>query len=116
MGSLNFFSRKLSLQTKVNNYNAQLQQLSNKENQITNQQAANQQGMNLFTSFTNANGTEQANNAQNAQQQKLNLQQKQIDTEKQRITTLLQKAQKELESVEKAEDQAQKRETPKYTA
>ena len=146
MGYALFTARKMSLQAKVNDYNAQLMRISNEEDRLTNQTAANQQKTNIATSFAGTLGTigtiggaifggvggaqlggsiggllgkgitDGASAKQQIQQNKLAAQQKQLDTEKQRINTLLTKAQKELESVEKAEESAIGSATPKYTA
>ena len=138
MGFLMFMARKMSLQAKVNDYNARLMEISNKEEQLANRQAALQQMGNAATSMGSMAGGiigtivggpiggalggslgqmiggQVGNN--NANQSMLNAQQKHLDTEKQRLTTLLQKAQAELQQVEKAEESAIKSGTPKYTA
>ena len=136
MGFAMFTARKMSLQSKVNDYNARLMELSNKENQIVNRTAMMQQignvassagsmaggllgtflggpvGGALGGSIGNMLGQSIGNNG--IAQAKLNADQKKLDTEKQRLTTLLQKAQAELQQVEKAEEQAIKSGTPKY--
>ena len=136
MGFAMFTARKMSLQSKVNDYNARLMEISNKENQLVNKQAMLQQigntagslgsmaggllgtfvggpvGGALGGSIGNFLGQSIGNNTFN--QTKMNADQKKLDTEKQRLTTLLQKAQAELQQVEKAEEQAIKSGTPKY--
>ena len=138
MGFLMFMARKMSLQAKVNDYNARLMEISNKEEQLANRQAAFQQMNNAVTSGVNMMGvllggmggmgsqmamgmgsslvSQGMNGISNMNQSMLNAQQKHLDTEKQRLTTLLQKAQAELQQVEKAEESAIKSGTPKYTA
>lgn len=146
MGYALFTARKMSLQAKVNDYNAKLMQISNQEDRLTNQTSAAQQQTNLVNGIANGIGTvgtiaglifggvagaqaggtigsflgkgisNGASAKQEAQQQRIAQQQKMLDTEKQRINTLLTKAQKELESVEKAEESAIGSATPKYTA
>ena len=136
MGFAMFTARKMSLQSRVNDYNARLMELSNKENQIINRTAMMQQLGNVASSagglaggligtflggpvgsvvgggIGNYLGQQIGNNG--FAQAKLNADQKKLDTEKQRLTTLLQKAQAELQQVEKAEEQAIKSGTPKY--
>ena len=136
MGFAMFTARKMSLQAKVNDYNAKLMEISNKEEQLANRQAAFQQTTNTATDMFSMIGQVaggifggpvgsalgggiggmlgKAVGNSNGNQAQLNAEQKKLDTEKQRLTTLLNKASNELQQVEKAEEQAIKSGTPKY--
>nr|MCR5260956.1 hypothetical protein [Candidatus Gastranaerophilales bacterium] len=128
MGYALFTARKMSLQAKVNDYNAKLMQLSNEETRLANKTAARQQVMNAIDNGQNTGsflakllgGTSGSlistganflidgmqSKSDDAYAAQMNAKQKQIDTEKQRLTTLLNAAQQELQQVEKAEESA----------
>lgn len=139
MGYALFTARKMSLQAKVNQYNAQLMQLSNKETELTNKTTLRQRVNNsvdkaqgtanlacnvgdLFTGgatslvagIVNFGIDTMQNKSDEAYQTEIAAEQQKIDTEKQRLQTLLNAAQSELESVEKAEESAIKNATPSY--
>jgi len=135
MGYALFTARKMSLQAKVNDYNAKLMQLSNEETRLANQTAnrqqmknaidngqmvggmvANMTGHGLFGQLINGGIDALQSQSDDAYAAQMNAKQKQIDTEKQRLTTLLNAAQNELQQVEKAEESAIKSSTPKYVA
>lgn len=144
MGYALFTARKMSLQAKVNDYNAQLMKISNEETRLANQTAARQQVKNAVSSGVGigsqllslgvgmetgsmelgqlaGTGLKQAYNmgssiGDEAYNAQMTAKQKALDTEKQRITTLLNAAQNELQQVEKAEESAIKSATPKYVA
>ena len=136
MGYALFTARKMSLQAKVNDYNAQLMKLSNEETKLANQSAARQQlrnsvdngqsagsllanlipGGKIVSTIANFAIDSAQSKSDEAYSMQMNAKQKAIDTEKQRITTLLNAAQNELQQVEKAEESAIKSSTPKYVA
>lgn len=141
MGYALFTARKLSLQSKVNQYNLQLMQLENKQNQLTNKTALRQKvndsvdkaqsTANLACSigdfFTGGAASAVAgvanfaidtvqSKSDEAYQTQLAAEQQKIDTEKERITTLLNAANVELNNVKKAEQSAIEKSSPQYVA
>lgn len=141
MGYALFTARKLSLTSKVNQMNAQLMSISQRQMDIANQIATKESANALRTSATNAqaysvfeasiNNGEDATKAQatldksladnaakttlyDVEIQQLEARQTQIDLNKQNLETQLTAAQKELEAAEKAEESAIKNSTPSY--
>ena len=141
MGYALFTARKLSLTSKVNQMNAQLMSISQRQMDIANQIATKESANALRTSATNAqaysvfeasikNGDDAtqaqatldkslADNAAkttlyDVEIQQLEARQTQIDLNKQNLETQLTAAQKELEAAEKAEESAIKNSTPSY--
>ena len=138
MGYALFTARKMSLQSKVNQYNLQLMKLSNEETKLSQQTALRQQVNNsvdsaqsvgslaaglfgggagsLVSGVANFAIDRVQSKADEAYQTQLAAKQQAIDTEKQRLTTLLNAAQAELQNVEKAEGEAIKSSAPQYVA
>lgn len=141
MGYALFTARKLSLTTRVNQMNAQLMSLSQRQMDLANQIAtkesanalrtnsANAQAYSVFAAAVEGGGdTTQAQAALNktlsdnssktamddAEIQQLEAKQTQIDLQRKNLETQLNAAQQELESVEKAEQSAIKSSTPGY--
>ena len=141
MGYALFTARKLSLTTRVNQMNAQLMSLSQRQMDLANQIAtkesanalrtnsANAQAYSVFAAAVQGGGdTTQAQAALNktlsdnssktamddAEIQQLEAKQTQIDLQRKNLETQLNAAQQELESVEKAEQSAIKSSTPGY--
>ena len=141
MGYALFTARKLSLTTRVNQMNAQLMSLSQRQMDLANQIAtkesanalrtnsANAQAYSVFAAAVQGGGdTTQAQAALNktlsdnssktamddAEIQQLEAKQTQIDLQRKNLEAQLNAAQQELESVEKAEQSAIKSSTPGY--
>jgi len=141
MGYALFTARKLSLTTRVNQMNAQLMSLSQRQMDLANQIAtkesanalrtnsANAQAYSVFAAAVESGGdTTQAQAALNktlsdnssktamddAEIQQLEAKQTQIDLQRENLETQLNAAQQELEAVEKAEQSAIKSSTPGY--
>jgi len=139
MGYALFTARKLSLQTRVNQLNAQLMSISNQQDALTTQITNKQMAANLRIANANANAysifansSQSANDSATLQntlaQNELattmsnidiqNLQSKvdALDTTRQSLQTQLNAASNELSQVEKTEESAIKSATPKYIA
>ena len=139
MGYALFTARKLALQSRVNNLNAQLMAISNQQNaltdQITNKQMmsdlrsanAAENAYSIFQSSGQSDkdtATLQSTLAQNEKAKTMsnieitNLQSKvnALDTTREALETQLNSASYELQQVEKAEESAIKNATPKYVA
>lgn len=139
MGYALFTARKLSLQTRVNQLNAQLMSISNQQDALTTQITNKQMAANLRIANANANAYSIfANSSQSANdsaalhntlaQNELattmsnidiqNLQSKvdALDTTRQSLQTQLNAASNELSQVEQTEESAIKSATPKYIA
>lgn len=139
MGYALFTARKLSLQTRVNQLNAQLMAISNQQDALTQKISNKQMETNLtiaksnnqaYSLFAQASGSteastklnktlsdnELASTLSNVQIQGLQSQVNVLDTARQSIETQLTAAQNELSNVEKAEESAIKSATPKYVA
>jgi len=141
MGYALFTARKLSLTTRVNQMNAQLMSLSQRQMDLANQIAtkesanalrtnsANAQAYSVFAAAVESGGdTTQAQAALNktlsdnssktamddAEIQQLEAKQTQIDLQRENLETQLNAAQQELQAVEKAEQSAIKSSTPGY--
>ena len=139
MGYALFTARKLALQSRVNNLNAQLMAISNQQNALTDQ-ITNKQMMSDLRSANAAataysifqssgqsdkdTATLQSTLAQNEKAKTMsnieitNLQSKvnALDTTREALETQLNSASNELQQVEKAEESAIKNATPKYVA
>ena len=139
MGYALFTARKMSLQTRVNQLNAQLMAISNQQDALTQKITNNQMQTNLGIAKKNADaysvflksdqGTsasaklnktlsdnELTSTLSNVQIQGLQSQVDILDTARQSIQTQLNAAQQELSQVEKTEESAIKNATPKYVA
>ena len=139
MGYALFTARKLSLQTRVNQLNAQLMSISNQQDALTTQITNKQMAANLRIANANANAYSIfANSSQSANDSAAlhntlaknelattmsnidiqNLQSKvdALDTTRQSLQTQLNAASNELSEVEKTEESAIKSATPKYIA
>ena len=139
MGYALFTARKLSLQTRVNQLNAQLMAISNQQDaltqKITNKQMetnlqianSNTKAYSIFASSsqstadsTKLNKTlsdnELASTLSNVEIQGLQAKVDVLDTTRQSLQTQLTAAQNELSQVEKTEESAIKNATPKYVA
>ena len=139
MGYALFTARKLSLQTRVNQLNAQLMAISNQQDaltqKITNKQIetnlkianSNTKAYSIFASSsqstadsTKLNKTlsdnELASTLSNVEIQGLQAKVDVLDTTRQSLQTQLTAAQNELSQVEKTEESAIKNATPKYVA
>lgn len=136
MGYALFTARKLSLQARVNQLNAQLMVVSNQQDSLTQQITNKQMKTNLETAEVNANlyakyakkeidesslneqlsARELEATMSNLEIQKLQSKVDALDTARESYETLLTAAQQELSSVEKAEESGIKGATPKYTA
>ena len=139
MGYALFTARKMSLQTRVNQLNAQLMAISNQQDaltqKITNKQMetnlkianSNTKAYSIFASSsqstadsTKLNKTlsdnELASTLSNVEIQGLQAKVDVLDTTRQSLQTQLTAAQNELSQVEKTEESAIKNATPKYVA
>lgn len=139
MGYALFTARKLALQSRVNNLNAQLMAISNQQNALTDQITNKQMMSDLRSANAAANAysifqssgqsdkdtaTLQSTLAQNEKAKTMsnieitNLQSKvnALDTTREALETQLNSASNELQQVEKAEESAIKNATPKYVA
>lgn len=146
MGYALFTARKLSLNARVNNLNAQLMTISNQRDSLTRQIAAKQNAANLRTAQAKADAAnvfsqalesdssteartkaendynktiadnEVLNSISNFEIAALEAQDNVLDNSQQSIQTRLTAAQKELESVEKAEESGIKNASPKYSS
>lgn len=139
MGYALFTARKLSLQARVNNLNAQLMSISNQQDALTNQITGKQTAANLRTANASANAysifanssqsasdsatlqktlaqNELANTLSNTEIQGLQAKVNALDTARESLETQLNAASNELQAVEKAEESAIKNATPKYVA
>lgn len=139
MGYALFTARKLALQSRVNNLNAQLMAISNQQNALTDQITNKQMMSDLRSANAAANAysifqssgqsdkdtaTLQSTLAQNEKAKTMsnieitNLQSKvnALDTTREALETQLNAASNELQQVEKAEESAIKNATPKYVA
>lgn len=139
MGYALFTARKLSLQTRVNQLNAQLMAISNQQDaltqKITNKQMetnlkianSNTKAYSIFASSsqstadsTKLNKTlsdnELASTLSNVEIQGLQAKVDVLDTTRQSLQTQLTAAQNELSQVEQTEESAIKNATPKYVA
>lgn len=139
MGYALFTARKLSLQSRVNNLNAQLMSISNQQDALTNQITAKEMAKNLRSANATANAysifskssqsasdsatlqntmaqNDLATTMSNAEIQGLQAKVNALDTTREAIETQLNAAQNELQSVEDAEQSAIKSATPKYVA
>ena len=139
MGYALFTARKLSLQTRVNQLNAQLMAISNQQDaltqKITNKQMetnlkianSNTKAYSIFASSsqstadsTKLNKTlsdnELASTLSNVEIQGLQAKVDVLDTTRQSLQTQLTAAQNELSQVENTEESAIKNATPKYVA
>ena len=139
MGYALFTARKLALQSRVNNLNAQLMAISNQQNALTDQITNKQMMSDLRSANAAANAysifqgssqsdkdtaTLQSTLAQNEKAKTMsnieitNLQSKvnALDTTREALETQLNSASNELQQVEKAEESAIKNATPQYVA
>lgn len=139
MGYALFTARKLALQSRVNNLNAQLMAISNQQNALTDQITNKQMMSDLRSANAAANAysifqssgqsdkdtaTLQSTLAQNEKAKTMsnieitNLQSKvnALDTTREALETQLNAASNELQQVEKAEESAIKNATPQYVA
>lgn len=139
MGYALFTARKLALQSRVNNLNAQLMAISNQQNALTDQITNKQMMSDLRSANATANAysifqksgqsdsdtaTLQSTLAQNEKTNTMsnieitNLQSKvnALDTTREALETQLNAASNELQAVEKAEESAIKNATPQYVA
>ena len=139
MGYALFTARKLALQSRVNNLNAQLMAISNQQNALTDQITNKQMMSDLRSANAAANAysifqssgqsdkdtaTLQSTLAQNEKAKTMsnieitNLQSKvnALDTTREAFETQLNAASNELQQVEKAEESAIKNATPQYVA
>ena len=139
MGYALFTARKLALQSRVNNLNAQLMAISNQQNALTDQITNKQMMSDLRSANATANAysifqgsgqsdkdtaTLQSTLAQNEKTKTMsnieitNLQSKvnALDTTREALETQLNAASNELQQVEKAEESAIKNATPQYVA
>jgi hypothetical protein len=141
MGYALFTARKLALNTRVNNLNAQLMMVENQQEAITNKTTMKKYQSQLETNKTmsslysdlataTANGTDTSDiyqsiydaqmktsfTKEDAEIQTLTDESNALDTLRESLETQLKAAQNELESVEKAEESAIKSSTPSYTA
>lgn len=139
MGYALFTARKLALQSRVNNLNAQLMAISNQQNALTDQITNKQMMSDLRSANAAANAysifqssgqsdkdtaTLQSTLAQNEKTKTMsnieitNLQSKvnALDTTREALETQLNAASNELQQVEKAEESAIKNATPQYVA
>ena len=139
MGYALFTARKLALQSRVNNLNAQLMAISNQQNALTDQITNKQMMSDLRSANAAANAysifqssgqsdkdtaTLQSTLAQNEKAKTMsnieitNLQSKvnALDTTREALETQLNAASNELQQVEKTEESAIKNATPQYVA
>lgn len=133
MGYALFTARKMSLQSRVNNLNAQLMQVQNQQMALADQRTAKQLQSDMKSANAQcraasvfANGGSEAeyqsamaeinksNVMSDAEIQGITAKENALDTQREALETQLQAASAELENVKKAEESAIKSATPQY--